>query len=356
MKSNKTNRASWYLALITLALVLGCGKGAEQNAEEEEVFVPLVQLSKVQYKTFEHKITVQGNVNSDQSVILNAEMGGQVGRILVKEGQKVSKGQALVALDAEMMSSTQNEINTQLQYAEYMLQKQAELQKRGLGSEFDYESAKSQVNSLKSKLRSVNTQKGKATIYAPFEGIIDQIFTRDGEVVGPQMPLLRLVNNAKVYLTADLSEKHLAALSIGTPVEVRFPNFNDKVLHLSLSDVGRFIEPTNRTFRVRADVPKNTDLLPNMLAELSISDLIVEEALVLPAKALVKDPENRDYVFVAQGVKGKQYKVKKVYVEVLSKYNGEAYVRATNGELPPNTWVVEGGAKGIAENDLVRTL
>ena len=44
------------------------------------------------------------------------------------------------------------ELDTQLEYAQYMLDKQEELKRRGVGSEFDYKAAKNQVDGLKSKI------------------------------------------------------------------------------------------------------------------------------------------------------------------------------------------------------------
>ena len=89
----------------------------------------------------------------------------------VKEGQKVSAGQVIAVVDASVLSSNVEEIKTQLEYAEYMYNKQKELNKRGVGSEFDMETAKNQVASLKASMNSLNTQRGKAVIKAPATAI-----------------------------------------------------------------------------------------------------------------------------------------------------------------------------------------
>ena len=52
---------------------------------------------------FNHYISLQGTVMSDQNVILRPEMGGTVQRILIKEGQRVNRGQTLVQLDASAL-------------------------------------------------------------------------------------------------------------------------------------------------------------------------------------------------------------------------------------------------------------
>jgi len=342
-------------AVSAMIILQSCGAATPEEENKTVAYLPLVKLGEAVVGPFEHKIKVQGSVETDQDVLLNAEMGGQIIKIYVNEGQKVRAGQILVSLDASIVASNMGEIQTQLEYAQYMLQKQEELKRRGVGSEFDYETAKNQVNSLKSRMRSLNAQRGKSSITAPFSGIVDNIFAKDGQVVGPQNPLVRLVNNEKVEITASLSEKHLSSVHEGTEVVVSFPNYKDTTIKVKVTNVGNYIEPTNRTFRISATVPKNTILLPNMLAELSIRDMFIEKALTIPAKAIIKDQDNRDFVYLAEKKKDGNYSVKKVYVEVLEKYKGVALVEDKGGVIKDNSLIVTSGAQGITEKDIVRT-
>jgi len=342
------------IAGLTFGLLVSCSS-SDKEGMTKKVLLPLVKMKQAELTTFEHKIKVQGSVVTDEDVLLNSEMGGQVTKIYVKEGQRVAAGQTLVSLDASILSSNLNEIQTQLEYAEYMLQKQEELKKRGVGSEFDYVSAKNQVNSLKSRMKSVNAQRGKASVRAPFGGVIDQVFAKEGQVAGPQTPLIRLVDNDKVEITADISEKHLTSIRVGTEMEVSFPNYGDTVIRVKISHVGNYIEPTNRTFRISAQIQNNKVLLPNMLAELTITDLSVSNALVVPTASVLKDQNNNDFLYKAVANGKGQYKLKKIDVEVVEKQSGKAYVRVLSGSLKKGEFVVTEGAKGVTETDVVRT-
>lgn len=337
------------IALPTILLFSSCSEEIKE-VEEKNQF-PLVKIEKVQSKKFIHEIRIQGNVETDKDVLLTAEMGGLITSIKVKEGQKVSKGQVIATIDASVLSSNVQELKTSLEYAEYMLGKQEELQKRGVGSEFDLETAKNQVNSLKSKMNSLNTQRGKATIRAPFSGVIDNVFARKGQMAGPQSPVVRLVNNKTVDIVASLSEKHIANVRVGTPIVVSFPNYMDTAIYLQVTNVGNYIEPTNRTFRIMSTIKNNSFLLPNMLAEVAITDFEVENGLVIPSKSILKDRDNKDFVFVAKKSEG-NYKITKVNVIVIKKYNGESLIKEG---LKENQLVVVEGARGVAEGDVVRS-
>ena len=273
----------------------------------------------------------------------------------VKEGQTVRAGQAIAVVDASVIASNVDELKTRLEYAEYMLGKQEELNKRGVGSEVELETAKNQVESLKASIKSLNTQRGKAVIKAPFTGVVDNIFARNGQMAGPTSPIIRLVNNNSVDIVAQISEKHLANVRVGTPITVSFPNYKDTTVELTVTNVGNYIEPTNRTFRITAAIKKNTVLLPNMLAELSITDLAVEDGLVIPAQSIMKDQDNFDFIFVAEkSSEGENtFKISKMKVTVIKKSNGEALIQPSKS-LKKGVKVVVEGAKGVTDQDIVR--
>lgn len=338
--------------VILAASFLACSS-EEKKTFTETSFLPLVEIETADVKPFKHIINAQGNVETAQDILLTAEMGGLITKVNVKSGDRVSAGQILVLLDAALINSGAQEIETQLEYAEYMLKKQEELKSKGVGSEFDYETARNGVKSLRSRLNSLNTQRGKSAIKAPFSGIIDVVYAKQGQMAGPQSPLLRLVNNSNVEITASISEKHLSKIKVGTLIEVSFPNFNNTILNLKVNTVGNFIEPTNRTFRIAAKVSGNKELLPNMLAELRITDFTVENGLVIPAKSILKSQDNSDYVWVALPSSKGNFKVQKIAVELIENQDGEALIK-DNAAIKTGTKIIVEGARGITEKDQVR--
>ncbi|TNF50190.1 MAG: hypothetical protein EP305_01005 [Bacteroidetes bacterium] len=91
-----------------------------------------------------------------------------------------------------------------------------------------------------------------------------------------------------------------------------------------------------------------------MLAKISITDLDVAKATVIPSRAIMKSQENKDFVYVATEKSGTEYTVKKVYVKVMERYNGEAMISA-NSKIKEGSKIVVEGAKGITEKDIVRS-
>ncbi len=333
-------------------IVPSCAPAEETETKKEGSSLPKVEVAEVMETSFEHRIRVQGNVETDQDVLLTAEMGGLITSVKVKEGQKVSKGTVIATVDAAVLASNMNELKTQLEYAEYMLEKQEELNKRGVGSEFDLKTAKNQVNALKSQMASLSTQQGKAIIRAPFSGVIDQVYATQGQMAGPSAPVVRLVNNKEIDIVSTISEKHFKNVQVGTEMTVTFPNYSDTTIQLKIDNVGSYIEPTNRTFRVKSTIKDNDYFLPNMLAEISITDLKVDNGTVIPAQAILIDPQSNDYVYrLAKDEKGATIS-EKVIIEVIERYEGSALIK--DGDLTAGDEVVVKGARGISEGTKIQ--
>lgn len=337
----------------TAFIIPSCGPGEKaEDKEQKGPSTPKVEVAEVMETSFEHRIRVQGNVETDQDVLLTAEMGGLITSVKVKEGQKVSKGTVIATVDASILASNMNELKTQLEYAEYMLEKQEELNKRGVGSEFDLETAKNQVNALKNQMASLGTQQGKAVIKAPFAGTIDQVFAVKGQMAGPSAPVVRLVNNKEVDIVSTISEKHFKNIKEGTEMTVSFPNYSDTTIQLKIENVGNYIEPTNRTFRVKSTIKNNDFFLPNMLAEISITDLSVDMGIVIPAQSILIDPESNDFVYIVSKNKKGETVSEKVIIEVIKRYEGRALIK--EGSLSAGDKVVVKGARGIGEGTKIQ--
>jgi RND family efflux transporter MFP subunit len=313
-----------------------------------------VSAANVAIKNFVHKIEVQGAVETEKNAMINAEASGVIRNVHVKEGQKVSSGQALITIDAAILSSQIDEVETQLELAIFMYEKHKKLMEEGVGPEIEFEQAKAQKNALESSIKTMKSQEGKTVVRAPFSGVIDEVRVSLGEMASPGIPLLRLVDNSDVKITASISENLLGKVHVGTDVELKFPSLNDTIINAEITSKGKFIDPTNRTFRIRIELEKNTLLLPNQLAKLNLTDFLKDSAMVVPSEAILQDTKNNNYVYKLNEEK-EGYSVEKVYVQVLKRYKGESCIEVIEtNELKADSKVVVGGAKGITETDIVK--
>ncbi|NIT60422.1 MAG: biotin/lipoyl-binding protein, partial [Aliifodinibius sp.] len=77
-----------------------------------------VYVTELQPQTFRHYITVQGDVESDKTIMITPKTSATVEEILVKAGDEVKKGDALARLDGKITKSQLQQVKTQLELAE----------------------------------------------------------------------------------------------------------------------------------------------------------------------------------------------------------------------------------------------
>lgn len=296
-------------------------------------------------QTFEHFFTVQGMVESDQNAQLYPEAAGKITSIKVSEGDKVSKGQVLLTIDSKIVSNQIDEVKSRLSLAEIVFKKQSSLWDQKIGSEIQFLEAKNNYESLKQNLEALQSQLALYSISAPFSGVIDEIFPKEGEMAAPQMPAFRLVNTDNMYIKSDVTERYLSSLKAGDKVNVSFPSIGI-TQSTTIERLGSFINPNNRTFKVRLGL-KNEEgkLKPNLLAELKIRDYVADSAVVIAASLVQMTPTGEEFIYALE-----DNKAKKMAVTTGMTYNDQ--VEIISG-LKGNETLIDKGARSIKDGDIV---
>lgn len=303
----------------------------------------------VKNDVFRHFLEVQGVAQANKNIEISPELGGTVTAILVKEGQKVASGQLLIQLDDSSIRNSINELNTQLNLANTTFERQERLWKQKIGSEMQYLQLKTQKERLENNLSSLKTQARKMKITAPFSGTVDEIFPRLGELTNPQMPAVRLLNLDNVYVEADVTETYLPIIKQGTETVVHFTSINKEITS-KISQVGNYINPANRSFKIRVNLDnKDQSIKPNLLADIKIVDFETK-GIIIPSSLVQQDQNGNNYVFTVIAENNEQKVVKNI-ITVDNEYNHEVYVSAG---LTANDTLVNAGARFVKEGDIVK--
>ncbi|MAY83167.1 MAG: efflux transporter periplasmic adaptor subunit [Flavobacteriales bacterium] len=276
-------------------------KAINQEIGDEAAVSSLMQVTtkEVNKGDFNHYLEVYGNIESAQNVLIYPESAGVITSIDVEEGQSVTQGQILGTMDAEVLKSNLKEVETNLELATTIYEKQKRLHDKEIGSEVAYLEAKNRKESLESTRATIQAQIKMSVIRAPFSGIVDEIFPKEGEMGNMGMPFLRLVNLDNIYVKADVSEEYLRSIKVGTEAIVEITNLDTSIV-AKVNQVGQFINPNNRTFKVRIELNNGiVQLKPNLLTKIRIKDFEVkDEAITIPSRMLQQTPDGNDYVML----------------------------------------------------------
>jgi len=322
------NRTYTYLSLGLLALAVSCG-APDKKAEleklkseqaslsdkiktlEEEIkksdttagsnakFI-VVNFEEVKKKPFTHYLQVQGKIDSDKNVEISSSMGGSVEHVYVVKGQQVQKGTLLAKTDGDQILKGIQEVDKALELANQLFDKQKRLWDQQIGTEVQYLQAKNQKESLESRKSSLQEQYSKTSIRAPFAGVIDEVYTKEGQMLAPGTPAFRLVNTGDLKLVAAVSESYVSKVKVNQEAIVTFPDLN-KEIKTRVKVVGDVINPINRTFQVDLDLRQDKNMLKtNMISYIKIKDYSNPSVVVIPVN-LIQRNNDQNYVYVVDG-------------------------------------------------------
>jgi len=308
-----------------------------------------VKTLEVVPRRFEHFFEVTGNVEADEEVNVSPESSGKIMDILVREGQQVEKGAVLATLNTDMLNQSIEETRISLDLATTTFERQKNLWNQKIGSELQFLQAKSNKESLERRLESLQAQKEMTVIKSPVNGVVDVIYQKNGEIGNPQTPFAKVVNIQRLKIYGDISETYLSKVRKGDPVNISFPAIS-KNTRASVTQVGNFIDPNNRTFRVRIDLP-NPDgtIKPNMVAVLELRDYMSDKAIVVPS-LVVKQDFRGSYTYIVNGSDSVQ-RAQKVYVKTGVSNNNMTEI---SEGLQPGMKVISEGFDQIVDGSAVK--
>lgn len=264
-----------------------------------------IEVKTVAPEKFEHFFTVNGALEAVEDAFISAETSGQIQSVHVQEGQRVRAGERLVTLNSDITRSAVAEVGNALELARTVFRRRQELWDRRIGSEIQYLEAKTSKETLENRLAALQAQLDLAEVRAPFAGIVDRIYKKEGELAVPGLQLMQLVNLGRMRLNVEVSEAYLGRIRRGDRIEITFPTFPGWSLEAAISRVGQVVSAKNRTVLVQAVLDNPGERMkPNMMATMRCRDFFAPDALVVPA-IVIKNDLQGTYLYTVEREDGR---------------------------------------------------
>ncbi|OIR06380.1 macrolide export protein MacA [mine drainage metagenome] len=315
-------------------------------------------------------------VEAEYTMDLKSEVGGRVLSSTMSLDKRVKEGDVLLQLDttdlrlaldktkadyaaAQQRVKIGSPLVFQLAAAQDAYSNAQRQYKAGLISESDLRAQKRQLDSIEQQRETemVNNKQtlenfqnaieigerqiSKMTIRAPFDGIIAQVYTRAGDLIGGGAAICRLISTSRT-VKARISEQDIAGIRVGQKAYVQFLPYDIEQFPATVSKVMSTADPETQRYEVDLNVKIDpAKLLPGITGEVSI---ILDEhpsKTIIPRRALLGD----EVFVVDDGV----LSVRKVKVGYLSMTAAEIREGVSPGE-----WVVVDKFNGLRDGEHVR--
>ncbi len=320
---------------------------SQDTTSKAEKLTP-VATKKVQTTTFNHYLQITGTVSSQENVLLSAESMGRVVSIPVKEGEKVSKGQTLVALNADALKEQLQEAQASYDLAKTTFKRRQRLWKDSIGSEIQYLNAQTQFKAAKNRLGQIKAQLDNSTISSPINGRVDEITVNTGEFLAMGTPVVRVVDMENLEVEAEISEDYLGDIQVGDSVHVTIDALGLEQVQPVIF-TSQYINPNNRSFKIKVKLNNSNQLIkPNLLASLRIRDYQNPAALAVPSMAIKQDLTG-EYLFVIEQNNGENVVAKRYITKGLTSNDQTEVLEG----LTPSDLVVTSGYNLVAAGQAV---
>jgi len=313
--------------------------------------IPLITTFIAKEEMFNHYLELQGNVDTKNLLTITPEYNGILSTIYVIEGQRVNKGQVLAKIDDGGLRQQLTQLQIQAELAKTTFERQERLWNQNIGSEIQYLQSKSNYEGQQQAVNQLQVQLDKTIVKAPFSGTIDDIISEQGTVVAAgQTPLMLLVNLKDMYIETDVPENHITSVTKNKNVIVELPVLG-KTIETQIRQVGSYINPANRTFKIEVAVPnKDKSIKPNLTAKLKINDYSNPKAFLIPQSIISENAEGQQFIYVVKD-RNKKLGVSERVIIKTGKTQGDV-IEVLEG-IEGGTEIIQEGARSVKDGQTV---
>ena len=281
-----------WMALLVVAMLGACSGGSDKAAAEKVDEKPRVKLAEVSSRPVEQIQEYTATVEAEVKNNIAPSSPVRIDRIFVEVGDRVSKGQKLVSMDAANLK----QIKYQLDNQQIEFKRIDELYKVGGASKSEWDTAKMNLDIRETSYKNLleNT-----SLLSPINGVVTARNYDNGDMYSGGEPVLVVEQITPVKLYINVSEGYFTKVKKGAPVSVKVDVYGDEEVEGKISLIYPTIDPSTRTFQVEIQLPnQNQKVRPGMFARATLN-FGTQDHVVVPDLAIVKRAGSGDrYVYV----------------------------------------------------------
>ncbi len=299
-----------------------------------------------------------GTVKGETEIELRFEIDGVIKSINFVEGEKVKKGDVIACLeplDAQLrMEYARNKLASakaayesslkKLEVHQKLYEAGAIIKSKLEEVELECESAKFELQTIKSEEKLAQNQLEKTNLYAPIDGVMGPREAEEGEFVTPQDKVGSLLEISNVLVEVGIVERDINKVKLGQKAKVYVDAYPNIAFEGIVDKIFPVVEGKSRTLtaKIKIDNPRGL-LLPGMFSRAEISIIELKDAFIVPSISLVTAGKGTILVPVipAQTIQMDEEKIQTGVVQLRRVNVG--YITSDYAQI----------TEGINENDLV---
>ncbi|MBU3821543.1 efflux RND transporter periplasmic adaptor subunit [Flavobacteriaceae bacterium XHP0103] len=347
-------KIKYTITLLAISfLVMSCGNDDKKTLADEAAVS--VKLNTIETSNNNSYLTASGTIQAVNSANLSTRMMGFVTNTPVDVGDKVTKGQLLVAINNADLQAKLSQVNAGIAEAtaafnnaekDYNRYKNLFAQNSASQKEFDdmtanYNMAKARLEGAKQMKNEVEAQFAYVNIRAPFNGVVTGKFIKNGDMANPGMPLVSMEAPGQFEVSAMVPESEISKIETGTAVSILVKSINKNIAG-KVTEVSSSAKNTGGQYVVKVALDKtNESILSGMFVtvQFPVESSGTSKVVLVPQEAIVTKGQLSGIYTVSESNTAllRWLRLGKTFgdqVEVLSGLSPEeAYIISADGKL-----------------------
>lgn len=292
----------WFVGIILIAVLVAAGYGwkhiepyfglqrtAAAPSPAPAANEVAVVAAKVKVGAIRRQIEAVGSLRSDESVMIRPEISGRVAEILFREGTKVARGTPLVRLDASIAAAQLAQQKANLTLSRANQDRAKSLMAKGAGSERAHDEALAKMRTDEAALALAQATLDKATLVAPFDGVLGLRRISVGDYVNPGQDLVNIENLEAMKVDFRIPEIYALQLKVGQTIRVSFDAIPGKTFEGAVYAIDPALDTNGRAVILRARMANTESVLRSgmfarvsLLLDDNVQRVLVPEAALMP--------------------------------------------------------------------------
>ena len=291
-------------------------------------------------------VVTTGQVRSEGVAVLKSETVGPIVAVNVRPGQRVTRGQALVQVDPRELDIAVEQAQAGLEDAKLKLLDNTigdsiVTGKPVTGERLRSAEIRAGLDRAKSELEKTKLLRERATIVAPFDGVIEELKVSVGERLAQGQEVAKIVDLVNLRIEAAVLEHDLPFIKIGGDATITAAAAPDQPIHGRVSAILPLVDSATRAGRAVINARGNGVLRPGMYADVRLEATRLPNRILVPTAAVI-ERDGRPLVFV---VKSGRAQWVYIFPGRTNGFETEVLADSASGQIPVgagDTVLVEG--------------
>jgi len=290
-------KSMMFMGLLAIGLAMGSCTGSKNTQEKAST---RVKTEVVKSTSEGASQTYVGIVEEREGTAVSFTSMGVVRRMLVNEGQAVSRGQLIADMDDTTARNMLAVAESGMNQANDALQRYGMLHDNGSLPEVKWVEIQTKVQQAESQLAIAKKNLADCQLIAPVSGIIGKKNVNAGETAMPSVAVVTILDISSVKVKISVPESEIKQIDSNTETLIDVEAAGKQVKG-GLIEKGVQADALTHTYPVRINV-ENSDrkLLPGMVANvrLGIGNSIAAAIPTLPVTSVQKRADGTLFVWV----------------------------------------------------------